>query len=276
MLSVEYELDRKFDDIIHALEIFGGGILPHTAEAVDRAADSVVGIWSQVASGAFKHTTGLYIHGIERGKIYPFNGDKFHSAVINTLPHAKILEDGYGSFDMKKMLRTSHQVRISKKGKRYLIIPFRHGIGGMPKKVYAEAKELTISHRTGIHREPSIQGAKSFKQARLQLIQGHPRGKFAYRFRSDWGGKLKQGTVEGGTPKKYIGMVRFPREQWETTGTKYLTFRVMSEDSEGWIHPGIPPMKIAQRSLNASKFPVQRLIQQGFEEDKKEFVRMYL
>lgn len=276
MLSLEYELDRKFDDIINALEVFGSGILPHTADSVNKAADSIVGIWSQIASGAFKHSTGLYIHEIERGKIYPFNGDRFHSAVINTVPHAKLLEHGYKSFDMKKMLRTSHQVRVSKKGKRYLIIPFRHKIAGIPKEVYAEAKELGLSHRTDVYKEPSQQGAKSFKQARLQLVQGHPKGKFAYRFSYNWGGRLKQGMVKGEMAKRYAGMVRFPREEWEKSGSQYLTFRVISEDSEGWIHPGMPPMKIAEKARNASKFYVQRIIQQGFEEDKKVFVRIYL
>ena len=42
--------------------------------------------------------------------------------------------------------------------------------------------------------------------------------------------------------------------------TTYMTFRVMHEDSKGWIHPGTPPMKIAEKTWNEMKPVVQAII----------------
>lgn len=47
--------------------------------------------------------------------------------VIATSQVAKDLEYGKGPWDMKPMLLSGPKARISKKGNRYNIIPFRHG-----------------------------------------------------------------------------------------------------------------------------------------------------
>jgi len=280
-LNLDYVIDRRLNDIIYALEVFGSSTLPNTAQAVERSANVVVGVWSQIASGAFKHASGRYLHAIENGKIYPYNNDRFHSAVINNLPYAKYIENGSGSYDMKNILNTSNKVRVSKKdGKRYLIIPFRHGTPGsvefnpMPKAVHQAAKEMTPSRRTAVFSEPSQQGAKSYKEAQLFLSQGHPQGKTVTRNRYQWGGRLGSQDA-GGKGSKYAGMVRFPRDD-STVGTKYMTFRVMKEGSSGWIRPAMPGMHLANKAKNASSFVIQRIITEGFEADKKMFLEMYL
>jgi len=280
VFSVDYILDRKLYDIIYALEVFGSGTLPNTAQAVARAADAVVGVWTNTARGAFKRTTGGYAHGIESGKIYPYNGDQFHSAVINTAVNAKSVEYGRTSSDVQKILSTSNKVRVSKKdNRRYLIIPFRHGVPGsveykpMTKDVYKVAKELTVSRKTGARTEPSQQGAKTFKEAQLQLAHGHPQGKTVERYGYKWGERLSKRMMIANdlAGKNYEGMVRFPRDSG--VGTKYMTFRVMKEGTTGWTYPGL---HIAEKAARASKFVVQRIIQQGFEADKKAFMEMYL
>jgi len=280
-LNLDYVIDRRLNDIIYALEVFGSSTLPNTAQAVERSANVVVGVWSQIASGAFKHASGRYLHAIENGKIYPYNNDRFHSAVINNLPYAKYIENGSGSYDMKNILNTSNKVRVSKKdGKRYLIIPFRHGTPGsvefnpMPKAVHQAAKEMTPSRRTAVFSEPSQQGAKSYKEAQLFLSQGHPQGKMVTRSSYQWGGRLSKNDVPG-MNKNNEGMVRFPRDD-STVGTKYMTFRVMKEGSSGWIRPAMPGMHLANKAKNASSFVIQRIITEGFEADKKMFLEMYL
>jgi len=279
LLSIDYILDRKLHDIIYALEVFGSGTLPNTAQAVARAANEVVGVWTNTARGAFKRTTGGYALGIENGKIYPYNGDQFHSAVINTAVNAKSVEYGRTSSDVQKILSTSNKVRVSKDNRRYLIIPFRHGVPGsveykpMTKDVYKVAKEMTVSRKTGARIEPSQQGAKTFKEAQLQLSHGHPQGKTVKRYGYNWGGRLSKRMMIANdlAGKNYEGMVRFPRDSG--VGTKYMTFRVMKEGTTGWTYPGL---HIAEKAMQASKFVVQRIIRLGFEEDIKVFTKMYL
>lgn len=288
MLSLDYVVDRRLNDIIYALEVFGGGSLPNTAKAVSQAADAVIGIWSNAARGEFRHTSGKYINAIEKGKIYPYNDDRFQSAVINRLPYAGYIEHGFsGSYDLKNMLETSSKVRISKKGKRYLIIPFRHGIPGtreltaMPAEVYKAAKEINPSFRTGKYTEPSQQGARTYKEAQMFLQQGHPQGKKVERFSYKWGGRLTREAMANIIQKqpdiktsRYEGMVRFPRDTG-TTGTQYLTFRVMHEDSKGWIRPPRAGLHIAERARQMSIMEVNFIISKGFEADKKMFMSMY-
>lgn len=288
MFNIDYVLDSRLSDIIYALEVFGSGTLPNTAQAVARSADAVVNIWSGVAAGSFKHATGDYLHHIEKGKIYPFNNDRFQAAVINQSTHARSVEYGRTSADIQKMLSTSDKVRVSKKdGKRYLVVPLRHGIPGsveyapMPKEVYGVASGLTESRKTGSRIEPSQQGAKSYKEAQMYLIQGHPSGKTTQRFEYQWGGRLSKKMMVmsniqdlGKSPQwkssKFEGMVKFPRDQ---KSSMYMTFRVIKEGTQGWTYPGL---HIAERAQKSSKFVVNRIIRQGFEEDIKAFTRMYV
>jgi len=292
MISIDYIIDKKLDNIIYALEVFGYGVLPNTAQAVERSADAMVGIWSNIARGVFKHATGRYIHGIEKGKIYPYNNDKFQAAVINTVPYAKYLENGTRAYDLKNMLNTSSKVRVAKDGKRYLIIPFRHGVPGsvefqpMREEIHKLAQRLSISQRVTKWAEPSQQGAKSYKEAQMFLAHGHPEGKTVERYGYKWGERLtKQMLIANNLvnmdkkshwkSSKYEGMVRFPRDEG-TPGSKYMTFRVMKEDKSGWIKPATPALHIAERAAKTGKFAIQRIIQQGFEEDIKVFIKMYL
>lgn len=278
MLNIDYIVDKSLNEIIYALEVFGGGALPNTAQAVQRSADMAVGIWSNIARGAFKHSTGAYLHAIEKGLIYPYNNDRFQAAVINRLPYAKYIENGTGQYDLKNMLKTSDKVRVSKKdGKRYLIIPFRHGAPGsveftpMPKAVHQGAVDLEISRKRGAYMAPSQQ----------QNAAGVMVRRYLYR----WGGRLSEQTLtqsgvmgdkrQNWKSSKYEGMVRFPRDSG-TPGGKYLTFRVMKEDEKGWIKPPVPGQHLAAKTQQAAKFVVSRAIRQGFEKDIETFTRMYL
>ena len=167
MLRITSVIDHdKLEGVIVALETCGVRKLPNTSRAVQESTVIVQQRWIDNAMGAFRRPTGSYLLGIEKGLSYPYQNDEYRGAVINDAPHARFIEDGTPVHDMKKMLWTSNKVRISKKGKRYLIIPFRHGTpssgsseGGkgteratlqtMPKSVSKVAKDLGISHQTG-------------------------------------------------------------------------------------------------------------------------------
>lgn len=147
------------------------------------------------------------------------------------------VEAGRPERDMKMMLRTSTKVRQTKAGKRYLIIPFRHNVPGsnahaqsMPKEVYAAAKELTKSHVTGMGLRRSASGHLVAQRTYL------------------WGGKLPEGLAPKLQSKSdhYAGMVRMDTSSGKQKSSAYLTFRVMSEYSSGWIMPAKPGLFIVQ------------------------------
>lgn len=280
MFQVVAQVDTQgLGNVIFALQAIGENRLPATAMAVRDSAEAVQRRWIQNTKGAgFRYSKGDYLQGITEGMVYPYQGSVYSGAVINLALSASWIEHGTAPHDMKKMLFTSAKVRISAKGKRYLIIPFRHGTpsagsheGGlgesratlrtMPKAVYAMAKTLTRSRQLSAYK-----------------VQSANRGKgMAVRYTYRWAGKLTQGDLEaaglGKTNRRphwkaspYAGMVRFPAH--ENTGqSTYMTFRVMHEDSNGWLHPGTAPRKLAEMTANQMEPVVRQIIGEGFNAD---------
>ncbi len=166
----------------------------------------------------------------------------FAAVVTASYKYAAEIEDGRPPRDLKAMLQTSLKVRVNKKGRRYLIIPFRHGTPGtnsnpMPLSVYTLAKALDPSRVTAMGARPSQQPGKS------QVMV--PQRSYS------WGGRLQAGLMPLAKPHHqtdlYAGMVRFNTGSGRQKSSAYLTFRVMSEDSPGWVIPAQPGQYIAKR-----------------------------
>lgn len=256
--------------------------MPATATAVRQSTSMVQRRWIDNAKGAFSRPSGAYLQGIMDGDEYPYEGDIYRGAVINNAPHARWVEEGTPAHDMKAMLHTSNKVRISAKGKRYLIIPFRHGTpsagsheGGrgekratlqtMPQSVYAMAKGLDPSYRTG-------------SREVINPVTNQPVVRHSYK----WGGRLSANALADmglqnlsrrphWKSSPYQGMVRFPRDD-KSGQSLYMTFRVMSEDSTGWIHPGTPPKWLARQTAEEMQPIIVKVIERGFVKDVKQFM----
>lgn len=169
-----------------------------------------------------------------------WNFDGPASAVVSSsYKNASQIEEGRPAYDMKQMLQTSIKTKISKDGKRYLTIPFRHNTPGqnalaaaMPQSIHNKAKRLTASYHKS-YSDPRMNWELAFGRA--------PR-------LTEWGGRLGAGLApklqQHHKTDPYAGMVRMSGER--PTGRKqasqYLTFRTMSESSSGWIkkpQPGL-------------------------------------
>ena len=258
------------------------------AGAVQSSGDLAVEEWIRTAGSKFKHSNGDYARGVLEGVMYPFDGDPLHYKIVHPLGNAKMLEDGYEPFDMKKMLFTSDKVRISKDGKRYLIIPFNHGTPGtkskraMPKEVYEQAKDLRHSVITGVKNEGSVKHARTVKDADLLKKYNPNRVK---RNTYKWGEHLGDDVDDN-----YKGMVRFQKNPnivrhaislGKFSGTKknmtdsmqnyssYMTFRVMSEDSADWQHPGMKAMNILGETVEKIRQPILSALEEAAKEDLK-------
>jgi len=210
---------------------------PHLAFAVRKITERGQEIWQGYASGAqlpggevIHSRSGKYLRSIQQKSTGEFSGE-----VFSDLPYAKGIESGFPARDMKKMLDTSAKTRVSKKGKRYLIIPFRHGIPGsnfrsvMPVEVHDMWRGLKSSKVTGTRFEPSATGALNIKTRRAMQV-----ARRTYR----WGDRMKaerllSAGVTGRKLRDMTGMVNLKNP--EGGHSSYMTFRVMVEGSSGWL-----------------------------------------
>lgn len=161
--------------------------------------------------------------------------------------YADEIETGRPAYDQKQMLNTSMKVRQGKKG-RYLIIPFRHNTPGqhalgpsMPDHVHRLATALSASTVTGMTSRKSGTGAWDLNTKAPLMV---PQRTYS------WGARLPPGSMGPNSRHKsdrYAGMVRF--ESTNKAGARYseyITFRVLSENSTGWIRKAQPGLNLAQ------------------------------
>ena len=186
----------------------------------------------------------------------------FH--LMNDLPYAEAVEKGTKERDMKEMLPTARKARRSKEdGSLYLVIPFRHSVPGatatgmkpMPERVYQMAKNLDRS---------SIKSR--FKQLAVTPEIG-PKER-VWRRRYQWGGKLNVSDLEGQglsyqQINRFQGMYKFGK----IGHTQYITFRVMSQKSKGWILPARPGIFAAKAAMEESNRERGPMIDEALVED---------
>jgi hypothetical protein len=269
-LAVSVKLDDgRLRQVIFALQALGDMRLPETAKSVFQSTEIIQRRWIDNAKGAFLHSTGGYLLAIQDGLQYPFQGDIYKGAVVNTAPYAIWVEKGTPPHDMKKALHTSAKARRAKDGTLYLIIPFRHGTPSagvdratmqtMPKEIYAMAKALPMSVRTGSYNaiSPNTGGST----ARHTYAFG---GRLTKADVGNWGQRSQIAPKYTWKSSPYQGMVRFPQGK---TGSEYITFRVMSEKSKGWFHGGTAPKPLAAQTAQQTNPVCVALINAGFKRD---------
>lgn len=250
--------------------------LPNLSSAVEAVAAHAQGMWRGYAAGSplpdgtvINSRSGRYL-----GSILTRRNGPFAAEVYSDLPYAKSVEEGTPARDLKKMLDTSFKVRMSKQGKRYLIIPFRWGTPGtktfgnnvMPEAIHEAAKEMEASRVKGSGFRESATGAWSVKtRAPIKI------GQRAYQ----WGGRLNkdqisQAGVFGAAAKRMAGMVKFQNPSGGgSKHTQYLTFRVMVEGSPGWMAKAIagkhPARTVSEKMLPVAQNIFEAALAKDFE-----------
>lgn len=245
-------------------------IFPHLTFAVQQVASKVYRQWLGYAQG----------EPLPTGKITPRSGAYLKSIALaqkNDLlwevsanaPYAGAIEYGTAAYDMKQVLLTSAKVRRTSKGKRYLIIPFRHGTG--------TGSGQGISFGGNVMTQPEHALALSVLHdapSRVTGVGQRPSGNFpgmmVPQIKYKWGGRLtKQHLQQAGLAPQRVqrlqGMVRFDHPQGGHS--QYLTFRVMMEGSAGWqrtAQPGRFPMKTA---LDKYRGAADQIFQAAVQQD---------
>lgn len=176
------------------------------------------------------------------------------TVVFSRLPQAGLIETGWPARDLKRMLDTSHKVKISKNGSRYLVIPFRHaafnkqhedsgmtptGLRMMPRSVHGMARGMS----------PSMVAASSSRHVASRIGAREPLRVASRRY--VWGARLPPGLApklaEHHKSDPYAGMVKFQNSnRGGSKDTSHLTFRIMSDRSSGWVVPPQPGLNVAR------------------------------
>jgi hypothetical protein len=256
MLSVKVDLS----ELMAAGPIAGAGIFANLSAAVQAVVETGEERWKAAALKAplWDGERRAYADSIQGRMTGPFSGE-----IVSSYKYVQDIESGRPPYDMKRMLDTSPKVRVSKKGRRYLIIPFRHNTPGqsalavpMPKAVHAEARNLAASQIVGHGVRRSGLNASDIKTRRPMEVRAR---------RYVWGGRLGAGMAPKLKPQHksdpYAGMVRFKANNpGGSRSSTYLTFRVMAEGSSGWVIGARPGLWIA-RAVSES---LQRTAAQDF------------
>lgn len=250
------------------LEIINKESMPYMHQAVNAVGMKLATTWVEEVQQAklWKGEKDMYAQSIS----WKMTGD-FTGVVEATYRGAKGIEEGRPARDLKKMLGTSLKVRRTKKGARFLVIPFRHNIKNMPPELYAQAKALEASKVTGMTQRRSGEtvgyGMQPAKVQTHFLSNPKTRGPMmVQQAKYKWGGRVAAGFF-GPNPKgkKDIaaGMVRFDTSSGGQKSSAYMTFRVMHEKSQGWIVPPQPGQFLARNALNKVKPQAEKLFGQA-------------
>lgn len=140
----EFRIKVDLSDVISAKGIITAEIFPLLNQAVRMVAEQTSINWTE---------------SVERAKLWRGEKDAykatiqwqmvsdFEALVWADYKYAEEIETGRPQKDLKRMLNTSLKVRMSKKGSRYLIIPFQHNTPGSNATGQAMPDEIDIQHR---------------------------------------------------------------------------------------------------------------------------------
>lgn len=257
----EYRISVDLSGLAAVKDIVNAQVFPLLNQAVRAVAFQTSANWKQAVmeNKLWSGEKDAYVKSIS----WRMTGDL--SAIVEaTYRHAEEIESGRPAKDLKKMLGTSLKVRTSSTGTRYLYIPFRHQIPGadaigqaMPASIYAMAKEMAPSSVVGQYQRLSGTGAHDIKTRKHLTVNQNQ-----YK----WGDHLPAGLAPKLNPNHktdpYAGMVRFDTSTANAKSSVYLSFRTMSEKSQGWIVPAKPGLNIAKKVVDE----MQPLAENAFAE----------
>jgi hypothetical protein len=251
----EFKISVDLSDVISASR----GII--TAE--------IFPLLNQAVRAVAQQTRIDWLESVERARLWRGEKDaykatiqwqminEFEALVWADYKYAEEIEQGRQPKDLKRMLNTSLKVRTSQKGSRFLIIPFQHNTPGanatgqaMPDEIYDMAKTLSSSMVTGQTQRLSGTGAYDIQSRKRLTVNQN-----IYK----WGGSLSGDSI----PNRFAGMRRFDTSAGGAKRSTYLTFRVMSEKSNGWIVPAKPGLFLAKAVAEAMQPKAEKAFQEA-------------
>jgi len=252
-MPLRVDITPELQETLNKFELLGRGIFPATSRAVDIAAGFVMRTWVNIAQG--NDLSGKPQDVTFRGSIDYANSIRivsmspFHKVVTSDSEVGARLHEGSEEYDMKPALVRGPKSRVSKDGKRYNIVPFRHKVAKMLKaridnqSVYDMAKRLTKQKVIG------------FK------IDNEGKRRMAY---AKWTRDKKLDVSD----RMLAGMVRMETSTGRGRSSLYLTFRTVTLDQVGkWIRAAQSAWDIVGEVNKKTRDKVEKLISGGMKED---------
>lgn len=217
--------------------------LPQIAEAV--RGEIVAQAQRTLTSSGADYVQGLHVINIPLSPA-KLDQEATFATVVLTGWLANAVEQGWSGGDLKPFLLNGRNARMTKDGKRFNVVSFRHGTPGTSGRSFPAMGAVQAAH--GMNRSDAEQlGKRVYAQARkLSATTSHPGAG------TRWGGRLPEGTG-GATPLSnrgtgyqhktdiFAGMVRQEKAYANRVQSSYRTFRAVSDNSDpgSWVHPGI-------------------------------------
>ena len=266
MSMINYKITLSSGSVMDASAGINAQVLPMVAQAVRAIGQQAQSDWMKSVHGAklWSGEKDAYAGSIKIRQ----TGD-FSLVVESDYKYADEIENGRPSRDLKKMLDTSMKVRLTEKGKRFLVIPMRHNSSGnnahaqgvpghvqglanamVPTRVVKQTQRpsgerTSLSPTTGMHATAKQSQFLSNPATRGQSMVG--KNNYA------WGGRLTAGMLKGAGAsaaevKRYAGMVKMDTSTpGGAKSSSMMTFRIMMEGSKGWIVPAKPGLYLARK-----------------------------
>ncbi|EJG5414268.1 hypothetical protein NAD41_000869 [Salmonella enterica] len=277
-MAKELSITFSMGSTLEMMGVVTKEVFPYMSQAVDIVGKQVAARWVEGVYEAklWSGEKDAYAQSIA----WKMTGD-FTGVVEASYKYAKEIEEGRPARDLKRMLGTSLKVRRTKTGSRFLVIPFRHNIKTMPPGLYAQAKALEASKVTGMTQRRSgeitnLSPKTGMSPAKIQTqFLSNPKTHgpmMVNQAKYQWGGRLAAGYFgpnQKGKTDIAAGMVRFDTSSGKQKSSAYMTFRIMSEKSQGWIVPQQPGQFIARKVVDAIQPEAEKLFSKAMAMDVK-------
>jgi len=252
---------------------------PHLLDALNQLASEYVRAWRGFSQGEPIPGTPRVIRsrGDYTRSIKADTSNDLVKIVYTDFPHEDEIEKGHGPIDLKPGLLSGPHAKMGKNGP-YAIVPFRHGVptssgqnNPMPMSVYKTMQKTMseYSDKTGASAHSRVisggQGGASRVtewNARLGKLPDGIRSKLVSRFIPG----ASNYTWKSG---KHAGMVALQTSTGKAKSSKYMTFRVVSVNSDpsSWIVPPVPGINIRQAVIDKMRERTAEAIVAAITED---------
>lgn len=265
-MSIKYKIGIELGTKMELLQMVNAKVFPLVAQSVRAIAAQASTDWQTKVLKAklWSVEKDAYAGSIK----WRPTGD-FSAVVESDYKYAEDIESGRPARDLKRMLDTSMKVRRTTDGRRFLVIPFRHGTPGngahtqaMPAAVHALASAMTPSRVTGMgqrpvghtmHLSPKSGMSPANKQPAFLTSTNSKQAATTAQRAYAWGDRLapaalKQAGLDAAQVRRFNGMVRMDTSTpGGAKSSAYMTFRIMMEGSKGWVVPAKPGLFIAKK-----------------------------
>jgi len=243
---------KKGEPLDKLIKLIGSKRLPGVMRAVKISANTVMSEWVKAVRECSSK------EGFKAQYIKSINIDRQVNVMEATVSaggmFVNFVESGIRRFDMKPGLLAGPKARVNAKGEPYNIIFMRKGTPGtarlsqMPRNVYTAVKEMDKGEVQKRYRVIGVGDKAPLVQSTNLKQRIHSRGAATYG-----GGKkdIYKGMVKTGSPGH----------------TAYGTFRIVSKNSKGWIHPGVPAAPVFDKLSARLEPQIKKILQRGLIQD---------